>query len=96
MEPGSAALTLELVHEFDEKAQGSRYTEAYKQNKTADVTVRRLLGFAISQRASDIHLEMLSEPPADPLSHRRRAATSSTSATLQDAATRARARSCRG
>ena len=56
---GSAALTLELVHEFDEKAQGSKYTEAYKQNKTAEVTVRRLLGIAISQRASDIHIETL-------------------------------------
>jgi type II secretory ATPase GspE/PulE/Tfp pilus assembly ATPase PilB-like protein len=52
--------TLELVSEFDEKATGSKYTEAYKQNKTAEVVVRRLLGVAIAHRASDIHIESLS------------------------------------
>lgn len=62
-EPGIAGLsssTLELVSEFDEQAANtSKYTEAYKQHKTAEVVVRRLLGVAIGSRASDIHIETL-------------------------------------
>lgn len=55
----SSSSGLELVSEYDDKAPGSKYTEAYQQNKTAEVIVRRILGVAIAHRASDIHIESL-------------------------------------
>ncbi len=61
-EPGGASVVaekLELVTEETSLQAKSKYGE-YRQHKNADVLVRHLLSTAIEHRASDIHLETLS------------------------------------
>jgi type IV pilus assembly protein PilB len=59
-EPGGKADTVDLlVEEAAQRTVKSKYVEDYVQDKKADALVRRLLATAISQRASDIHLETL-------------------------------------
>jgi type II secretory ATPase GspE/PulE/Tfp pilus assembly ATPase PilB-like protein len=52
--------TLELITESETGGSKSKYTEDYQRTKTADTIVRRLLGSAIEHRASDVHIESLS------------------------------------
>jgi len=57
-----AAEQIEIVTEQDPDAPPvrSRYVNEYRHGKNADVVVRRLLTMAIERRASDVHIEMLS------------------------------------
>ncbi len=58
--PAGKADTVDLlVEEAAQRTVKSKYVEEYVQDKKADALVRRLLATAISQRASDIHLETL-------------------------------------
>jgi type IV pilus assembly protein PilB len=52
--------SLELIIESETGASRSKYTQEYQHTKTADTAVRRLIGSAIEHRASDIHIETLS------------------------------------
>jgi type IV pilus assembly protein PilB len=59
-EPTGKADTVDLlVEEAAQRTVKSKYVEEYLQDKNADALVRRLLATAISQRASDVHLETL-------------------------------------
>jgi type IV pilus assembly protein PilB len=58
----TATQQVEVVTDQDPEspAPRSRYVHDYRNGKNADVVVRRLLTMAIEQRASDVHIEMLS------------------------------------
>ena len=60
---GTSGEPLEVVTEEDAEpsATASRYGPEYRQERNASVVVRRLLTMAIERRASDIHIEMLSD-----------------------------------
>jgi type IV pilus assembly protein PilB len=55
---GSEALA--MMTEEEQDALGSRYVEDMREVKKADALVRQLLALALTRRATDVHLEMLS------------------------------------
>jgi type IV pilus assembly protein PilB len=60
-EDAASGQSLELVvSESESEGIKSKYTDDYHRTKTADTIVRRLLGSAIEHRASDVHIETLS------------------------------------
>lgn len=60
VEETTPSQSLELITESETAGPKSKYTEDYQRTKTADTVVRQLLGSAIEHRASDIHIESLS------------------------------------
>ena len=66
---------LEVLSEERSDSQTSKYA-IQSAHMQADVLVRQLMSTAISRRASDVHIEMLVQPPADSFSYRRRARVS--------------------
>lgn len=60
VETPTATETLELVVEDSGDRRKTKYTDDPRREKTADAIVRRLLTAALDSRATDIHLETLS------------------------------------